>query len=87
MYGLSRSGRDCVSSSSEEEGAERASNMLGLLSSRKDFPGGSPARVLGGAVTWYRWFEREGRERGRMSASSIEGKPNSIASSNFEGER
>ena len=71
MYGESRSGREVASSS----GSSKASNIDGLLSSRNVF------WTLLGAVRWDR--VREGRDKGMFSLSSIEGKPNSIASSNF----
>ena len=79
VYGDPCSGRDWVPSSSEESEADRASKTLGVESLRKVLPGG---------VVWYlRGFWREGRERGGLLLSSMLGKPNSIASSNFWGER
>lgn len=70
VYNASLSGRlvvDLASSSSSS-----ASNREGMSSWRN---------VLQGAVLWAR--ESEGRLKGRSSVSSMDGKPNSIASSKF----
>lgn len=72
VSGVGRSGRLAAEESSSSSERSRLSKMEGVESWRK---------VLQGAVLWQR--EREGRCMGRKSLSSMEGKPNSMASSNF----
>lgn len=70
VYGASLSGRLVVDSASSS--SSRASNRDGISSWRN---------VLQGAVLWAR--DSEGRLKGRSSVSSMDGKPNSMASSKF----
>lgn len=70
VYGASLSGRLVVDSASSS--SSRASNREGMSSWRN---------VLQGAVLRAR--ESEGRLKGRSSVSSMDGNPNSIASSKF----